>query len=208
MRGLVAVVSLCTLMAGCGTSPPSHFYTLTPAAGPSATGASTPSGEKPTVASSNFSVAVGPVSIPAVVDRPEIVVSTGTNEVRLDEFNRWASPLQDNLARVIAENLVVMLGTPRVSVFPQTLSADVEYRVAIEVQRFDSTPGKSATLDVVWIVRPAKDGKAQTGRTNVVEKVPDNNNSFDALAAAHSRAVARLSQDIADAVLAFDRAAR
>jgi len=206
MHRLVAVLSLCALMAGCGTSPPSHFYTLTPATGASATGASTASGEKP--ASPTFSVSVGPVSIPAVVDRPEIVVSTGTNEVRLDEFNRWASSLQDNLARVIAENLGVMLGTPRVSVFPQTLSADVEYRVAIEVQRFDSAPGKSATLDVVWIVRPAKDGKAQTGRTNVVEKVPDNNNSFDALAAAHSHAVARLSQDIADAVLAFDRAAR
>jgi len=208
MRRLVPVLSLCALMAGCGTSPPSHFYTLTPATAASTTGASAASGDKSPAASSNFSVAVGPISIPAVVDRPEIVVSTGTNEVHLDEFNRWASPLQDNLARVIAENLVVMLSTPRVSVFPQTLSADAEYRVAIEVQRFDSAPGKSATLDVVWIVRPAKDGKAQTGRTNVVEKVPDNNNSFDALAAAHSRAVARLSQDIADAVLALDRAAR
>ena len=59
-------------------------------------------------------------------------MSTGPNEVWLDEFNRWASPLQDNLGRAVAENLVAMLGTPHVTVFPQTLSADAEYRVAIE----------------------------------------------------------------------------
>ena len=58
--------------------------------------------------------------MPAVVDRPQIVVRTGPNEVWLDEFNRWASPLEDNLGRVIAENLVAMLGTPHVTVFPQT----------------------------------------------------------------------------------------
>ena len=69
----------------------------------------------------NVSVAVGPVSVPAAVDRPQIVVSTGPNQVRLDEFNRWASPLQNNIARVVAENLVAMLGTPRVTLFPQTL---------------------------------------------------------------------------------------
>lgn len=206
MRWRAVLMTLCmvaALDAGCGTSPASRFYTLSPAAGtsPAPKGKST----APT-ATASLCVAVGPVSVPAVVDRPQIVVSTGANEVRLDEFNRWASPLQDNLARVIAENLVVMLGTPRVSLFPQTLTTDADYRVAIEVQRFESTPGKSAVLDAVWIVRPMKEGKAQTGRSGVIEKVADN--SYDALAAAHSRAVARLSQDIADAVLALDRTAR
>jgi uncharacterized lipoprotein YmbA len=119
----------------------------------------------------------------------------------LEEFNRWAAPLQEDLSRVIAENLVAMLGTPRVTLFPQTLSADADYRVAIEVQRFESAPGQAATLDAVWIVRRAKDGKAQTGRTVVRETVQDA--GYDALAAAHSRAAARLSQDIADAIRAL-----
>ena len=64
------------LAAGCA-SPPSRFYTLS---GATANATST---EGP-------SIAVGPVSIPAVVDRPEIVVTIGDNEVWLDEFNRWA----------------------------------------------------------------------------------------------------------------------
>ena len=53
-------------------------------------------------------------------------------------------------------------------------------------------------LDAVWTVVRTKDGKSQTGRTTVRESTSDG--SFDALAAAHSRAVGRLSQDLANAV--------
>jgi len=188
---LAIVGTLTAVVAGC-TSAPSRFYTLSATATPSA-------------ASSNLSVAVGPVSVPAAVDRPQIVVSTSPNQVTVDDFNRWAAPLQDNLARVVAENLVALLGTPRVTLFPQTLSADVDYRVQIEIRNFESAPGKSASLDAVWSVRRAKDGKSETGRTSAREKVEDN--GYEALAAAHSRGVARLSQDIADAVGRLDRAA-
>jgi hypothetical protein len=192
MRRLAALTipwALAILAAGCA-SPASRFYTLSAAPTPGA-------------ASSNLSVAVGPVSVPAAVDRPQIVVSMGPNQVRLDEFNRWASPLQNNIARVVAENLVALLGTPRVATSPQTLSAEADYRVAIEVQSFESALGEAATLDAVWTVRRAKGGKSQTGRTTVREPAPEQ--GYEPLAAAHSRAVARLSRDIADAVRALER---
>jgi uncharacterized lipoprotein YmbA len=85
---------------------------------------------------------------------------------------------------------------------PQALSADADYRAAIEVQRFESALGEAATLDAVWMVSRPKDGKSRTGRTTVREAVSET--SYDALAAAHSRALARLSRDIADAVRALD----
>jgi uncharacterized lipoprotein YmbA len=191
LAALAIVCMLAALAAGCASSP-ARFYTLSATATPSAS-------------SSKLSVAVGPVSVPAAVDRPQIVVSTSANQVTLDDFNRWASPLQDNLARVVAENLVVLLGTPRVTLFPQTLSPDVDYRVQIEIRNFESAPGKSASLDAVWTVRRSRDGKTETGRSSVREKVDDN--GYDALAAAHSRGVERLSQDIADVVRTLDRAA-
>jgi uncharacterized protein len=184
------IITVCALLGfavGCGATPSSRFYTLSAGAAPAAT-------------PSNFSVAVGPVSVPAVVDRPQIVVTTGPNQVRVEEFNRWASPLQNGIARVVAENLVAMLGTPRVTLSP---SADADYRAAIEVQSFESAPGEAAVLDALWTVRRAKDAKAQTGRTTVRE--PAQEKGYDALAAAHSRALARLSRDIADAVRALDR---
>ncbi len=123
------------------------------------------------------------------------------NQVWLDEFNRWASPLQNNIAHVVADNLVAMLGTPRVSLFPQALNADADYRVAIDVQTFQSSPGEAATLAAMWIVRRVKDGKTSTGRTALRETTQGK--GYDALVAAHSRALARLSQDIADAIRAL-----
>jgi uncharacterized protein len=196
MRAFAGVVALCGLAAlapGCGSSPNSRFYTLSASASPGA-------------APSTLSVAVGPVTIPAAVDRPQMVVSMGPNQVELDEFNRWAGPLGNNISRVVAVNLVTLLGTPHVTLFPEMLSAGADFRVAIEVQRFDSTPGESAVLDAVWIVRRAKDGKSETGRTTVRETLQDR--SYDVLVAAHSRGIARLSQDVAAAVRGLDRGAR
>lgn len=196
MRRLAASTVLCALTAlaaGCGSTPASRFYTLNSPAVPAAT-------------PSNVSVSVGPVSIPGSVDRPQIVVNTGANQLGLDEFNRWAAPLQTDISRAVAENLAALLGATRVTQFPQTLSADADFRVTIEVQRFESTLGESTMLDAVWSVRRSKDGKSETGRSRVRETVPQN--GYDALVAAHSRAVARMSQDIADAVRALGRGAQ
>jgi uncharacterized lipoprotein YmbA len=177
------------LAAGC-SSPPSRFYTLTAVATPSS-------------ATSTLSIVVGPVSVPAVIDRPQVVVTTATNQVALDEFNRWASPIRDNFAGAVAQDLAAILGTNRVTLSSQTLGEDVDYRVQIDVRSFESAPGKYAALDAIWWVRRAKDGKLQTGRTSARETVEDG--TYDALAAAHSRAVGRLSEDIAAAVRTLDR---
>ncbi len=193
MRRLATIACAFAFLASGCASPASRFYTLSAAPTPAAT-------------PSELSVAVGPVTVPAAVDRPQIVVSTGPNQVRLDEFNRWVSPLQNNIARVVAENLVALLGTPRVTISPQTLTAGPDYRAAIEVQTFESALGEAATLDAVWTVTRARDGKSKTGRTTVRE--PTTGQGYDALAAAHSRAVTRLSRDLADAVRALDRSGR
>jgi uncharacterized protein len=192
MRNRLAAVvpwALGMLIAGCVSTPESRFFTLNATLNHA-------------VDTSSLSVVVGPVSVPAAVDRPQIVVTTGPNQVRVDDYNRWASPLQSGISRVVADNLVSLLGTPRVTIFPQTLSANADYQAAVEVQSFGSALGEAATLDAVWTVRRVKDGRLQTGRTTVRE--PASGRGYDALAAAHSRAVARLSQNIADAVRALD----
>ena len=148
---LALVCIVAGLAAGCASSP-SRFYTLSANAAPG-------------TAQSKLAIAVGPVTVPASVDQPQIVVSTSANQVSFDEFNRWASPLQDNLGRVVAENLVAIVGTPRVTMYPLTLSSEIDYRVQIEVRNFESTLGKQAVLDAVWSVRRMKTGKTDTGRT-------------------------------------------
>jgi uncharacterized protein len=192
MRHLAAVTLSCLalLLVGCGSTANPRFYALNsvaPAAAPPA----------------NLSVAVGPVTIPADVDRPQIVNTVGPNRVRLEEFDRWAAPLQNDIARVIVANLVVALGTPRVTLASQPVAAGSDYRAVVEVQRFESSLGDAATLDAVWTVARTKDGKVQSGRTTTREVAAER--SFDALAAAHSRAVGRLSQDLANAVRELSR---
>jgi len=189
-RAALATVTVLALVVAACTSPPARFYTLSATAAPVAT-------------ASRVSVVVGPVAVPAAVDRPQIVVNTSANQVTLDEFHRWAAPLQDTLVRVVAEDLVALLGTPRVSLYPQPLNAEVDYRVQIEIRNFESVPGNAASLDAFWTVRRNRDGRIETGRSSVREPLPDT--SYDALAAAHSRGIARMSQDIAEAVRALER---
>jgi uncharacterized lipoprotein YmbA len=190
MRRLASCIlpfALAVALAGCA-SPRSYFYTLNSEAKPVTTGADT-------------SVAVGPVSVPAAVDRPQIVVRLAPNQVGIDEFHRWASPLPDAISRVVAENLAAMLGTPNVTVFTRPTAAGARYRVLVDVLRFESAPGEAATLDAVWTVRSTMDGATRSGRTTASEPVPDR--EYATLAAAHSRALGRLSADLAGAIRAL-----
>ncbi|MEP7296347.1 MAG: PqiC family protein [Burkholderiales bacterium] len=186
---LVSVLAALGLAAACST-PSFHFYTLSAA-------------NVPAAPATNLVVALGPVTVPAVVDRPEMVVSTGANQVMLDDTHRWASPLPDNLARVMAEDLALMLGSPRVIQFGQALAPQTDYRVAVDFRSFDSMLGSYASVDAIWTIHRTKDRKLQAGHTAVRESVADP--SYQALAGAHSRAVAKLSQDIAAAILAMQR---
>ena len=189
MKKSTSLVILCALvawLAGCASSQQAQFYTLSPVPAP------------PAAPLAGCSVSVGPVSVPDVVDRQQIVVRTGPNQVTMDEFNRWASPLRGDIARVVAENLASMLGTPQITVFPQTPAAGADYRVAIDVLRFDSAPGGAATLDALWTVRSAKPEALRSGRTALSE--PAQGGGYNALVAAHSRALGKMSTDIATSI--------
>ena len=184
-RHFIALTSVVVLAAGCASAP-AKFYTLNSTVTDSA---------KPAL---NCSIVVGPVSVPAEVDRPQFTVQVAPNRVAVDEFNRWASPLNDNIARAVAGDLAALLGTPRVSeISPANYNPD--YRVAIDIEKFVSVPAKSAAIEAAWVIRKTGGGVV-TGITHTTEPVTAAD--FDALAAAHSRALAKVSADIAAAIRA------
>jgi uncharacterized lipoprotein YmbA len=186
-------IALIVLIAtGCSTSP-SRFYTLDSTA--------TPSG----VPATRIAVLVGPVTVPDTVDRPEFVVQVASNRVEIEEFNRWAAPLNDSIARAVAGDLSAQLGTPDVAVAPMA-NFTPAYRVTIDVQRFDSVQGQSVLVEAVWAVHNIARGEKRSGRTVARETVQGD--SFDALAAAHSQALAKVSADIAAAIRAESGATR
>jgi uncharacterized lipoprotein YmbA len=101
------------------------------------------------------------------------------------------------IASTVAGDLVVLLGTQEGA---SALLADFtpDYRVTIDVQRFESVQGQAATLEAVWTVRKTAGSEIRSGRT--VAREPVQGQGFDALAAAHSQAVAKMSADIAAAI--------
>jgi uncharacterized lipoprotein YmbA len=183
---LISIILMAMIAVGCSTAP-SRFYSLA--------STSTADGTPPTSAA----VMVGPVTIPAAVDQPEFVVQVAPNRVEVNEFNRWVSPLSDSIARAVAGDLVVLLGTPEVA-NSQLANFVPDYRVTIDVQRFESIQGQAAVVEAVWTVRKSAGGEVRSGRTVAREAVQGQ--GFDALAAAHSQAIAKMSGDIAAAIRA------
>jgi uncharacterized lipoprotein YmbA len=173
---ILLIAFVMAALGACATTSPSRFFTLDVTA--SAEGAP----------DAGTTVLVGPITLPA---------SVAPNRVDFDEFNRWAAPLDDNIARVVAGNLTVLLGSPRVARAPFA-NFDPAYRVTIDVQRFESVPGESALVEALWTVRKTADGQTRSGHTLAREAVQGK--GFDALAAAHSRALAQVSRDIATAI--------
>jgi uncharacterized protein len=182
--------SIALTLAGCASAP-SRYYTLEATSAPAG------------APLAHHQVTVGPVTIPASVDQPQFVTQAGRNRVSVDEFNRWASPLYDNIARVVAQDLAALLGTPNVAAGPLA-NFVADYIVAIDIQRFESMRGQGTNLVAVWTVHRTIGGVTRSGRTSASETVGDE--SFDALAAAHSRAIAMLSSDIATAIRGEDEA--
>ena len=149
--------------------------------------------EPPAAADGAPSVAVVSVSVPDLVDRPQIVVRAGPNQVGMSEQARWAEPLKTSIARVVSANLAAAMNA---RVAPQR-GSDADYRVTLDVQRFESTLGGEVLVDAVWSITP-KTGERRVGRTVAREKArgPD----YDGLAAAHSAALATISKQIASSV--------
>ena len=126
-----------------------------------------------------------------------MVLRTGANEVEVSEKYRWAEPLKNAIPRVIGETLTRELGTSRVLTSRSAAALPVDYRIAIEVQRFDSSLQSGATVDALWTITKVDGAVRRTGRTLVTESAGGDAGS---LAAAHGRALDRVGRDIAAAL--------
>jgi uncharacterized lipoprotein YmbA len=183
---------LLMLLSGCASTEPSRFYTLTPMPGSEAEVLSE------TVAQ-NLSVGVGPISIPDYLDRQQIVTTSNQNEIKMSEFDRWAGSLEDSLARVLSENLSVLLSTDSVFLFPWRGAISVDYQIGVEVIQFDGELGGNALLIARWgIFSPKEKKMLLIKKSSFTESAGAK--GYEALVAAQSRALGRLSSDMAAAV--------
>ena len=194
LRGSSLLLVSLAALSGCGSSPPVRFFTL----------ADDPPSAAVAQAGADFSVIVGPATVPEIVDRPQFVLRSSPNRVEILEQARWAAPLKSEIPRVVANHLTRLLDGARTSTSAQRATGLPDYRVLIDVQRFESAPHQSATIQALWEVR-GRTGAPLAGRSIVTEPAGA---GYDDLVAAHSRALASVSRDIAAAIAKLRSAAR
>lgn len=171
-------------LCGCGATTAARFYKLSPVGG-----------VEMDACEDGISLGVGPVTFPRYLDRPQIVTGMGS-EIRMLEFDQWAGSLQDDFTHVLSENLGALLKTSRISLYPVKRAVPADFRVSVEVLRFDGVPGKVARLSARWVLFTGGGRKMlHMGRTHV-EEVPEGPRIAD-FVSAQSRAVERLAADIA-----------
>lgn len=145
------------------------------------------------------SVGVGPVELPAHLDRPQIVTRADGNRLELAEFHHWAEPLRDNLTRVLADDLAVLLGTDRVWTYPWRRAAGVDYRIRVEVERFAAGPDPQVHLRCRWTLADAG-GRPLTTRLTSLSVPVSSLSDYAAVVEAMSRGVEELAGEMAAAI--------
>ncbi len=180
------------VLSGCASSSPSRFYLLG--------SLDTISPEmKPSAEERCFSIGIGPIRVPDYIDRPQIVTRGASSEIALAEFDRWGEPVKDNLTRVLAKNLSILICTNTIAFFPWRGGIPIDYRIEMEVLRLDGSLSGNVSLEAWWMIFNGDGKKMLFGKkSNITEVV--GGQDYKSLVAAQSRALGRLSRDIAEAI--------
>ena len=196
---VIAAFALAVALAtGCSSAPPMRFYVITPLAAPAAV-APAPGPR----------VVVAAVRLPEYLDRPQLVTRSGDNRLQLEEFHQWGGNLAKDLTRVMAENLSRLLGSDAVVAAPHTLRMRPDYRVELEVLRFERAGDGRVHLTAKWWLQRGADGSPLASPTTALASEPlPEAATFEATVAAMSGVYGELSRAIAQAIAEQEKAAR
>ena len=185
----LTLLALLLLLAACGTTVQPKYYLLTPIAGNTADRVQ-----------KQLSISVGPVNLPKYLDRSQIVTRHDDSELDLADGHRWAEPLQGNFSAVLADNLRQRLQQARVIVFPARDITGVDYRVSVDVMRFDVDDNDEAVLIAEWSIQDGNRTTVITSRRTSYRSGVNPASGYAAIVAALSDTVGRLSGDIVSSI--------
>jgi uncharacterized protein len=185
IRACCTVLAL-LLLAACSSPAPPRYHSLLPA--------QTQLRAAPGTAPAAWQLL--PVSIPAQVDQPQLVVRRADDTFVVLEQERWIAPLGEEIRAALSEHLAATFGAPGAA----PAAGRKDWRIALEVQRFDSTPGRS-TLAAQWTLLAGNDTPALRCRSVHEQSVGA---GAPALAAGHRVALQQLGVAIAGTLTALD----
>lgn len=138
-----------------------------------------------------------PVLVPGYLDRPQVVTWAAPGELRVDEFLRWAEPLDAGVSRTLAENLDALLPDRRVLRWPWPASTPLRCRVRVELRQFGPRADGSLGLEGGFAVLPARGEKPLASRPLDLRRERPASPARTADAAAWVEAMSQLLLDLA-----------
>lgn len=181
-------------LGGCSSSSSTnlggtHFYSL--------------SSMTPSVASSTnkMSIGIGPVEIPRLLNRPQIVSRKNKSEIIMSESHQWGGSYKEELIKAITDNLSVLLKTEKIEQHPWKSTFKPDYQVRIDIESFDgeidstttSATNRTVTLNARW--RLLKHDKELLVKRALIT-VPLKSSSYAAYVNAQSEAITRFSREV------------
>jgi uncharacterized lipoprotein YmbA len=179
-----------------GAKPdPARFFTLTPLARPKRDTAGSVSHPD------RVALGVGPITLPGYLDREQLVTRISENRLAVAENDRWGEPLEENVSRVLSQNLSLLLADENVTRLPWPSTDRPTYQVEIDVLRFEADTARRTRLVARWVLRQVATRDELVVRESRLDR-PAEGSSTEAIVATLSELVADFSSEIADAVRA------
>jgi len=191
LRGLPVILSIAVIfLGGCRSQTP-RFYTLSPIPEDQVISRKSPA--------QNAVIGIGPVKLADYLDQAMLVTRTSDNQAVKAEYDRWVGSFKDNFINVLADNIGFLLSTERIYLYPWRMGVPIDYQVVLDVVRCDGRLGDAAWLEARWSIFQGPEKKLlKINRSSIRE--PVTGTDYAAVVAAQSRALATLSQEIAEAI--------
>jgi hypothetical protein len=183
-------ISTCTLLSACISTPPTQFYVLEPLHESSSLSA---------VAGKKRQIGIGPVSIPALLERKQIVTRLPDSSVQVAEFHQWASPLKNSVGEVLTHNLASLQANDLIRAYPWNAYGAVDYRIIIDIIRFDTRPEQSVNLEANWTIMNEKDHTVVSNGRTKIER-PLNDSSYPSAVNGLSNILGEFSHELSGAL--------
>jgi uncharacterized lipoprotein YmbA len=150
--------------------------------------------------SGGTTVFVRRVDIPAYLATGRLVTMKGGIQVDFASTARWAEPLDQGVARAVAENLS---RNPRIRAFgfsPGAQQSGQKYDIWIRLERFEGTDDGTVILRGHWAVSSANSSAPIAGRTIDIRRHGWKPGDYPGLVRLLGKEVAEMSQEIARSI--------
>ncbi len=179
------LVGVVAVLFGCGSSPAVRYYNLEPI-----------EAEAHADNADTVLLGLGPLGVPQYMTRQQLVTRGRGTEMIVDDFSRWAEPLDRAIHRVLAVSVDTLMNDVTVVPFPYNNLISVTYRLVGDVERFDVDESGRAVLIVQWGVGDT-DGRMYVSPRRSRFESQASSNGPDAIVQAMANTAAQFSREIA-----------